>query len=95
MIPENQKYYMTLQLKWSSTPLKWKNQDLHDLFLETFFWIHFKTQFIFGSPTLNMSFLQTALVDKLVHGRSLHMQKYQQVWEKNEILKYEVMASPL
>ena len=25
---------------WSSTPLKFKNQDLHDLFLETLFWIN-------------------------------------------------------
>ena len=26
--------------KWASSPLKFKNQDLHDLFLETLFWIN-------------------------------------------------------
>ena len=26
--------------KWSGSPLKFKIQDLHDLFLETLFWIN-------------------------------------------------------
>ena len=36
------KLYYTLysHYKWSSSPLKFKNQDLHDLFLETLFWIN-------------------------------------------------------
>ena len=53
-----------LPFKWSSTPMKFKNQDLHDLFIETLFWINlcleknkFKLQ-IFGSLALNMLFLQ-------------------------------------
>ena len=31
---------MILWLKWSSTPMKFKNQDLYDLFIETLFWIY-------------------------------------------------------
>ena len=62
-----------LPLKWSSSPLKLKNQDLHDLFLETLCWINLclaknelKLQ-VFGSLALNVSFCRTALVDKLEH----------------------------
>ena len=33
------KYDTTIK-DWSSTPQKSKNQDLHDLFLETHFWIN-------------------------------------------------------
>ena len=31
--------HMIQPLKMASSPLKFKNQDLHDLFLETLFWI--------------------------------------------------------
>ena len=34
------KYTHDTAIKWSSSPLKCKNQDLHDLFLETLFWIN-------------------------------------------------------
>ena len=40
MISENSKIqyiHMIQPSKWSSSPLKFKNQDLHDLFLEILF----------------------------------------------------------
>ena len=55
---------MMMPLKMVKYTKKFKNQDLHDLFLETLGWINlcpaknlFKLQ-ISGSLALNMSFLQ-------------------------------------
>ena len=81
--------------KWSSTQMKFKNKDLHDLFIQTLLWINlypakneFKVQ-IFGSPELNMSFLQDCFgIQVLRRGVS----KYAKLSAKGN-LKYVIMAS--
>ena len=58
--------------KWSSSPLKFKNQDLHDLFLEFMPGEKITPNCKYLAPLdLLCNFCRTALVYKLVHRRGL------------------------
>ena len=80
--------------QWSSSPMKIKNQDLHDLFLETLFWINlcpaknlFKLQ-IFGSLAGLFWWIS------LVHRRDRETAKISPSVEKSKNLGKSILQVP-
>ena len=100
--------HMIRPLKWSSSPLKLKNQDLHGLFQETLCWInlclakkkkkkknHSNYKYLALLHCM-CHFCRTALVDKFSTQEVPKLEKKnQQMWKKSKIWNIKSWLVPL